>query len=87
VTPQYNYYSYGETYGYTYAWPWGGMHPVGSYGTVAVPDMRQYYNDKSRAQYEANSKATFDVRQVGQQIRAGVSDMRRKMTDKYKTQF
>lgn len=87
VTPQYNYYSFGETYGYTYAWPWGGMNPVGSYGTVAVPDMRQYYNDKSRAQYESNSKATFDVRQVGQQIRAAVSDMRRKMTEKYKTQF
>lgn len=81
VTPTYNYYGYGETYGYTFGWP------VGNYGVAAVPDMRQYYNDKSRAIYEANSKATFDVRQVGGQIRASVADMRRQLTDKYKTQF
>lgn len=81
VTPTYNYYGYGETYGYTYGWP------VGSYGTVAVPDMRAYYNEQSRVKYEANSKATFDVRQIGQQIRASIADMRRKLTDKYQTQF
>lgn len=81
VTPTYNYYGYGQTYGYI----WGA--PVGSYGYAAVPDMRQYYNDQSRVKYEANSKATFDVRQVGQQIRASVADMRRKMTEKYRVQF
>lgn len=81
VTPTYNTFNYGETYGYT----WYGA--VGYHGTYAVPDMRQYYNDQSRVKYEANSKATFDVRQTAGQIRAAVSDMRRQLTEKYKTQF
>jgi hypothetical protein len=49
--------------------------------------MRQYYNEQSRLKYEANSKATFDVRQVGGQIRASVADMRRQLSEKYKIQF
>ena len=64
VQPQYDYYTYGTNYGYSYR---SGY--VGSYGTVAVPNTTAYAKDLARISTEERASGATDARHY-----QGVSD-------------
>lgn len=86
---QYNYYSYGETYGYTYrdGYYGGGVMPWGSYGTVAVPDQQAYNHERTRARTEERIAAGSSARDIMGTINSSTGTIRRKMSQKYQADF
>ena len=86
---QYNYYSYGTTYGYTYrdGYYGAGYTPYGSYGTVAVPDQLAYRHERTRIHAEERISSANTARDYLQNIQVITTDIRRKMTQKYQVDF
>jgi len=86
---QYDYYSGGTTYGYTYrdGFYGAGYVPYGTYGTVAVPDQTAYARERARIRTEERVTSTNDARGIVQNIQQATADMRRKMTQKYQAEF
>jgi hypothetical protein len=86
---EYNYYSGGTTYGYTYreGYYGAGYVPYGNYGTVAVADRRAYWHDRSAVRTEERVASAQQARTVMQQIREAQADMRKRMTQKYQVDF
>jgi hypothetical protein len=86
---QYDYYSYGTTYGYTYRdGHYGtGVTPYGAYGTVAVPDQRAYAHEKTRVRTEERVSSANSARDIVQNIQKATADIRRRMTQKYQVDF
>lgn len=87
--PQYDYYTYGTTYGYSYrSGPAGsGYVPYGSYGTVGVPDTQAYSRELARAATEERVAGAAGARSVFDQLDQATSEIRRKMTMKYNVEF
>lgn len=86
---QYNYYSYGETYGYTYRNNYfgAGYVPYGNYGTIAVPDQQAYNHERTRARTEERVASGNSARDIVENIKASTGEIRRKMTQKYQADF
>ena len=83
---QYNYYSYGNTYGYAYnGWGWGG--PVGDYGTYAVADTAAYRQQRTAIHAEERVKSGNQARTNIQELEKATADIRKKMTIKYQVDF
>jgi hypothetical protein len=83
---QYNYYSYGNTYGYAYnGWGMGG--PVGNYGTVAVADTAAYRQQRAAIHAEERVKSGTQARSSIQELEKATADIRKKMTTKYQVDF
>jgi hypothetical protein len=87
--PQYDYYTYGTTYGYSYRSGYGGAGyvPYGSYGTVAVPDTQAYSKELARVATEERVSGATDARAIFDQLEKATADIRRKMTMKYNVEF
>jgi hypothetical protein len=86
---QYDYYSGGTTYGYTYrdGYYGAGVVPYGTYGTVAVPDQAAYAHERARVRTEERVTSANDARGIVQNIQQATTDMKRKMTQKYMAEF
>ncbi len=86
---QYNYYSYGTTYGYTYrdGYMGGGVVPYGSYGTVAVADTAAYRQARTAIHAEERVKAGTQARSNIQELERATAEIRKKMTVKYQVDF
>jgi hypothetical protein len=83
---QYNYYSYGNTYGYAYnGWGYGG--PVGDYGSFAVADTAAYRQQRTAIHAEERVKAGTQARSSIQELEKATADIRKKMTIKYQVDF
>jgi hypothetical protein len=87
--PQYDYYTYGTTYGYSYRSGYGGAGytPYGTYGTVGVPNTQAYSQELARIATEETISGATDARAVFTQLQTALADMRRKMTVKYNVEF
>lgn len=87
--PQYDYYTYGTTYGYSYRSGYGGSGyvPYGTYGTVAVPDTQAYSRELARVATEERVSGAADARTIFDQLEKATADIRRKMTMKYNVEF
>lgn len=83
---QYNYYSYGNTYGYAYnGWGYGG--PVGNYGTYAVADTAAYVQQRNAIHAEERVKAGTQARSSIQELEKATAEIKKKMTIKYQVDF
>ena len=83
---QYNYYSYGNTYGYAYnGWGYGG--PVGDYGTYAVANTAAYVQARAAVHAEERVKGGTQARNSIQELEKATADIRKKMTMKYQVDF
>lgn len=87
--PQYDYYTYGTTYGYSYRSGYGGSGyvPYGSSATIAVPDTQAYSKELARAATEERITGAAGARSIFDQLEKGLADIRRKMTAKYNVEF
>jgi hypothetical protein len=87
--PQYDYYTYGTTYGYSYRSGYGGAGyvPYGTSATIAVPDTQAYSKELARAATEERISGAADARGIFDQLEGAMSDIRRKMTMKYNVEF
>lgn len=84
----YNYYSGGETYGYSYRMGlWGGMMPYGYSETWAVPDTRAYQQARTRAKTEERVSSASSARDIMAQVDQASAAIRRKMSQKYQINF
>ena len=83
---QYDYYSYGNTYGYAYNY-YGGGGPVGDYGTVAVANTAAYVQARAAVHAEQRVKAGTQARDSIQQLQQLTADIKKKMTIKYQLDF
>lgn len=83
---QYNYYSYGNTYGYAYN-GYGVGGPVGDYGTVAVADTAAYRHARTAAKTEERVKSGTQARSSIQELQRATAEIRKKMTMKYQVDF
>jgi hypothetical protein len=86
---QYDYYSFGNTYGYTYRENYygAGYVPYGTYGTVAVPDMSAYQHERTRIKTEERVTSANSAKDLMQNLQKATADVRRKMTVKYNVEF
>jgi hypothetical protein len=80
--PQYDYYTYGTTYGYSYRSGYAG-----AYGTVAVPNTTAYSQELARISTEERASGATDARGIFDQLEKAQSEIRRKMTMKYNVEF
>jgi hypothetical protein len=89
VQPQYDYYTYGTTYGYSYRSGYGGAGyvPYGTSGTVAVPNTTAYSKELARISTEERASGATDARAIFDQLEKAQSEIRRKMTAKYNVEF
>jgi hypothetical protein len=78
---QYDYYSYGNTYGYSY-----GV-PVGTYGTEAVANTAAYNHARTAARTEERVKSGTQARSSMQELERATAEIRKKMTIKYQVDF
>jgi hypothetical protein len=87
--PQYDYYTYGTTYGYSYRSGYGGAGyvPYGSSATVAVPNTTAYSKELARIATEERASGATDARGIFDQLEKAQSEIRRKMTMKYNVEF
>jgi hypothetical protein len=83
---QYDYYSYGNTYGYSYNW-YGGGGPVGDYGTYAVANTMAYNHARTAIRTEERVKSGTQARSSIQELERATADIRKKMTIKYQVDF
>jgi hypothetical protein len=86
---QYNYYSGGTTYGYTYRAGYfgAGYVPYGTSATVAVPDQLAYQHERTRIKTEERVTSANNARDIIQNLRQATADISRKMTQKYQADF
>lgn len=86
---QYNYYSYANTYGYTYrnGYFGGGVMPVGNYGTYAVADTAAYRQARTAIHAEERVKGGTQARNSIQELERATADIKKKMTIKYQADF
>jgi len=84
---QYNYYSYGNTYGYSYNGWTGEGGPVGDYGPFAVADTAAYRQQRNAIHAEERVKAGTQARSSIQELEKATADIRKKMTIKYQVDF
>ncbi|MCE9529116.1 MAG: hypothetical protein K8R36_23975 [Planctomycetales bacterium] len=84
---QYNYYSYGNTYGYTFNSWTGAGGPIGDYGTYAVADTAAYRQARTAIHAEERVKAGTQARSSIQELEKATADIRKKMTIKYQVDF
>jgi hypothetical protein len=83
---QYNYYSYGNTYGYAYN-GWGVGGAVGDYGTFAVADTAAYRQQRTAIHAEERVKSGQQARSNIQELERATADIKKKMTIKYQVDF
>lgn len=89
MQPQYDYYTYGTTYGYTYrdnAYG-SGYVPYGASGTYAVYDRQATQRERTRIRTEERVTSANSAREIVQNLQKSHADMRRRMTQKYDTEF
>jgi hypothetical protein len=86
---QYNVYSGGQTYGYSYRSDWygSGYVPYGTSWTAAVRDEREEQAQAARIRTEYRNKSIFSARQIVDSIDSAMADVRRQLTQKYQVEF
>ncbi|MFO0868417.1 MAG: hypothetical protein U0935_05665 [Pirellulales bacterium] len=89
VETQYNTYSFGDVWGYTYRQGLfgGGMMPYGYAGTVSVPNGYATENMRTRARSGVVNQAAADTRPMIQEISRLNGEIRKKMSIKYGVEF
>lgn len=89
VPTQYNTYTYGQTYGYSYRYGLlgGGMMPWGSYGYVNVPDIYATNAIKAKVRGTTERQGAISTREVMQNLQKATGEVRQKMTKKYMEEF
>ncbi|MBC7852517.1 MAG: hypothetical protein IAF94_03690 [Pirellulaceae bacterium] len=83
---QYDYYSYGNTYGYSYN-AYGGGGPVGDYGTYGVANTAAYNHARTAIRTEERVKSGTQARSNVQALEQATAEIRKKMTIKYQVDF
>ncbi len=86
---QYNYYSYANTYGYSYRSGYfgAGLVPYGDSGTIAVPNQQAYNHERTRVKTEERVSSGNAARDIVETIAQSTGEIRRKMTQKYQADF
>ena len=84
---QYNYYTGGTTYGYTYRYLDGAYVPHGASATFAVPNQLAYRHERTRIRTEERVSSANNARTIVQGIEGATADVRRAMTQKYQVEF
>jgi hypothetical protein len=79
---QYDYYSGGATYGYSYRAGW-----MGSYAEVAVPNQMAYNHERTRVRTEERIASSSSARDIMANVQEATGQIRRKMTQKYSADF
>jgi hypothetical protein len=89
AAPTYNYYTNTSVYGYSYrSNDYGsGYVPYGSTSTVAVEDVQAEFNNRARIRTEERVASMNQARGIVDQMELEVSNMRKKLTQKYQTEF
>ncbi|MFO0820756.1 MAG: hypothetical protein U1A77_22600 [Pirellulales bacterium] len=89
VETQYNTYSYGQTYGYTYraGLLGAGYVPYGYSGTVAIPNAVATENLRTKARSGVIDQSVADTRPLLQDLSRQSGEIRKKMSVKYGVEF
>ena len=89
AAPTYNYYTNTSVYGYSYrSNDYGsGYVPYGSTSTVAVEDVQAEFNNRARIRTEERVASMNQARGIVDQMELEVSNMRKKLTQKYQAEF
>ena len=89
AAPTYNYYTNTSVYGYSYRSNdySSGYVPYGSYSVTAVEDVNAEFNNRARIRTEERVASMNQARTITEALERDVSDMRKRLTQKYKAEF
>jgi hypothetical protein len=89
AAPTYNYYTNTSVYGYSYRSNdyYSGYVPYGASSVTAVEDVNAEFNNRARIRTEERVASMNQARTITEALDRDVSDMRKKLTQKYKAEF
>ena len=89
AAPTYNYYTNTSVYGYSYRSDdyYSGYVPYGAYSVTAVEDVNAEFNNRARIRTEERVASMNQARGITEALERDVADMRKRLTQKYKSEF
>jgi hypothetical protein len=89
AAPTYNYHTNTSVYGYSYrSNDYGsGYVPYGSYNVTATENVQAEFNNRARIRTEERVASVNQARGIVENMEKAVADMRKRMTQKYNTEF
>lgn len=89
AAPTYNYYTNASVYGYSYrSNDYGsGYVPYGAYSVTATENVQAEFNNRARIRTEERVASVNQARGIVEDMEKAVADMRKRLTQKYNTEF